>query len=201
MDIIEINNNRSLVDIPDEKWIQVSGYEELYSISSLGRLRAHEKVNGKGQTLSPKILKPTDNGHGYRIFNFRKDNIPKIILIHRVVALHFVDNPDNKPYVNHKNGIKWDNRAINFEWVTKSENALHLFNTLGYRVWHKGKSGIIRSNSRPVEQYDINGSLISQFPSIRIAATTTNIHFSNIHACIDGRRKIAGGFTWKLKNA
>jgi len=69
----------------------------------------------------------------------QRDGVAKSFLVHRLVAIAFVPNPDNKPQVNHKNGIKSDNRSENLEWVSVSENHNHAFRT-GLKTGRKGMS-------------------------------------------------------------
>ena len=103
-----------------ENWKDIKGYEGLYQISNEGRVRS---LIGK-----EKILKPL-NTIGYFFVRLSKDKIIKNYYIHRLIATHFLDNPDNKPQVNHINGIKTDNRLSNLEWNTRSENMKHADDT------------------------------------------------------------------------
>lgn len=101
--------------MPEEIWKDVPGYEGLYKVSNWGRL-----VN-----KSYRIRRQKLGIHGYLLINISKDDHPKFFRSHRIIALAHVPNPDNKPDVNHKNGIKHHNFAWNLEWVTKSENSKH----------------------------------------------------------------------------
>jgi hypothetical protein len=74
-----------------------------------------------------KFLIPVDNGRGYKKVNLCKNGSIKRIYVHRLIAETFLPNPENKPQVNHINGIKSDNRLENLEWVTPSENGKHAF--------------------------------------------------------------------------
>ena len=97
------------------------------------------RISNKGNVLGVfrnKLLKPMLNSKGYlmvRISNNR-DGKFKGLLVHRIIATHFIPNPQNKPQVNHKNGIKTDNRIENLEWTSSSENMLHAweFNLVNY---------------------------------------------------------------------
>ena len=116
----------SYYDLPGEEWRDVVGANGItkgkYQISSLGRARSFKA--GK-----VKILRPVYDGKGYAYVGIHKDGEQKKIHIHALVAKAFVPNPDNKPFVNHINGIKSDNRVENLEWVTPSENIQHALKT------------------------------------------------------------------------
>ena len=109
-----------------ENWLPVQGFEGLYEVSDQGRVRSLKRA-----TTSGKILKPMTLWNGYQKVCLCKGNKKATKVVHRLVAIAFIDNPDNKPEVNHKNGVRDDNRAANLEWVTRSENELHAYAVLG----------------------------------------------------------------------
>lgn len=94
-----------------EKWKSVSGYEGLYWVSNLGRVRSTEKV-----------LKPTLNSKGYERVGLHKNGSLKTVYVHRLVACAFIPNPEGKPQVNHMDEDKRNNRADNLEWCTPLYN-------------------------------------------------------------------------------
>jgi len=113
-----ITTNLSIENLPNEIWKPIKGYEGLYEISSLGRVKSFKRIK-------TRILKLC-NSNGYlSVSLIDKNKVYKTFKIHRLVAINFIDNPENKEQVNHKNGIKSDNNLHNLEWCTPSENQIH----------------------------------------------------------------------------
>jgi len=109
-------------DLPNEEWRDVLGYEGLYKVSNLGRVKSFFK--GIEKFRKPVLARP-----GYFSVVLYKNNIPQSARIHVLVAQAFIPNPENKAYVNHIDGNKLNNRADNLEWVTPSENLRHAYDT------------------------------------------------------------------------
>lgn len=107
-------------------------YEGLYLIDSLGNVVSLPKQQGSRFVNQYKILGTKINRTGYKEVALTKDGKTKTVLLHRLIAKHFIDNPNNYPCVNHKNGIKVDNRLENLEWCTRAQNTKHAYeNNLG----------------------------------------------------------------------
>lgn len=110
----------------------VKDYEGLYLIDNLGNIVSIPKQQGSRFVNQYKILGTKINRLGYKEVALSKDGKTKTVLLHRLLAIHFVDNPNLYPCVNHKNGIKSDNRIENLEWCSRSQNTKHAYdNNLG----------------------------------------------------------------------
>jgi hypothetical protein len=112
-----------------EIWKQVKSYEGLYEVSSLGNVKRVGSFRGVNKMyLNDYYLKHRDNGKGYSRVKLTKENKSKMLMVHRLVAEAFIENPENKKCVNHKNLNKKDNYLSNLEWNTHSENTMHYSN-------------------------------------------------------------------------
>lgn len=126
----------------------------------------------------------------------------KLYRAHRLIALTFIDNPNNYPVVNHKNFIKDDNKIENLEWVTYSQNSEHSF-TNNHRKkttkeWVQKVQHLAAEKSKTkVCQYDKNLNLIKIYDSQKQASEETGTNRTSITACVNNRRKTVGGFIWK----
>lgn len=111
-----------------EIWKDIKGYEGLYQVSNLGNVKACEKEWSSHHSAKLKhkaqLLKADDN-HGYKRVSLHKNKKYKHFAVHRLVAETFILNPENKPYINHKNFIRSDNRVENLEWVNHKENSIY----------------------------------------------------------------------------
>lgn len=107
-------------NLENEVWKDIIDYNGEYQISNLGRIKSF-KYN------TPKILAPYVNSTGYVMAYLQKGPKRKGFLLHRQIAIHFIPNLENKPCINHRNGIKTDNSLSNLEWCTYSENMKHAF--------------------------------------------------------------------------
>lgn len=182
----------------NEIWKDVKDFQGVYQISSLGRLKSF-KINPNGYITSQKNSKG-----GYLSVVLISGKKIKYTRIHRIVAKHFIDNPERKKQVNHINGIKSDNRVENLEWVTPKENVAHAINMNPNIL-----KGINNYNNRrrvPILQFTLNGNFIKKFPCGTEASIETGVCERNIYQVAAKTeykkgltRKQAGGFIWKYE--
>jgi hypothetical protein len=178
-----------------EIWKDIAGYEGLYQVSNLGRVKSldREKSNGTGVYTLPGKIKTGNERRGYLGIQLFKSKKFKNVYIHRLVAEAFIPNPERKETINHINGNKLDNRVENLEWVSNGENVKHAFRTglngTEHMRNHKG--------SVAVAQYDKSMVLIRTYPSMMEAERQTHIASRSIALCCKGEFHHAGGYIWK----
>lgn len=158
-----------------EKWKDVVGAEEHYQVSNLGRIRNKHTY---------AILKPSENKN-YKTVDLRY-GINKTCLVHRLVAIAFIPNPNNFTQVNHKDENKKNNNAENLEWCTPQYNVNY------------GKGALAR-NQRVI-QYDLDGNAIKIWESIKEASESLQIKQQGISRCCRNLRRSTGGYAWTYAN-
>ncbi len=162
-----------------------------YEISDTGLLRSNSyKMRGKLMKCYLRM--------GYPSVVIRINERKAHLNIHRLVAIAFISNPENKPQVNHKNGIKTDNRVENLEWVTASENTQH-----GYDIGlakpacnRKGFTGNRHVGSIPIVQKTKDGVVIKKYESGSLTSEDGFIS-SCVSRCVQGKLKTHKGYIWE----
>lgn len=178
-----------------EIWKDIKDYEGLYQVSNFGRVKSLPR-NTNNQYNKGLFMKPR-NSFGYLKIQLRKDKKYKWFFVHRLVAMMFLNNYNEKLQVNHKNGIKDDNNIKNLEMVTASENQLHSYRILKNIPSMKNHFGKNHISAVKIKQYDKNNNFIKTWDSIIEASKELNINASCICNNCKNRRKSAGGYIWK----
>ena len=184
-----------------EIWKDIYWYEWKYQVSNLWNIKSFNYSS----TWKIKILKAVQHHNWYLSVTFFTNWKNKDMAIHRLVAQTFIQNPENKPQVNHINGIKNDNRGENLEWCTWKENIRHLYRTL----WHKNnfqtnhpdkwKFGKDNHSSIKVDQYSKEGIFIKTWDSLSDITRELWIFSSNICKCCKWIYNSSWWFIWKYK--
>ena len=159
-----------------EIWKDIKGYEGLYQVSNLGRVRSLNRIDSLGRWRCGKIKATVDNGNGYKLVNLKHKGKQKMVTVHKLVAEAFILNPDNLPCINHKDENKYNNCVNNLEWCTYKYN--NNYGTL------RTRSAISNINNPKVAKRIkcIETGVI--YPSIAEAERQLHIHNSNIVACL-----------------
>lgn len=165
-----------------EVWKEVLGYDQLYEVSNMGRVRTRF-VKGKGYTKDYIILNPLDNGNGYLRFNWRSNNKQRTIYLHRLVAELFVDNPRHLTEINHLDENKHNNCANNLEWCTHKENCQ--YGTRNIRVAEKTRKKVLCVETGQI------------FSSMKDAAIYLNVGNTAISNCLNGRSETCCNYHWR----
>lgn len=187
------------------EWRPFPDFEDAYLISNYGDVFS---------IRSNRILKPKVQPSGYLRVSPSIDGVRTDCAVHRMVALAFIPNPNNKPTVNHINENKRDNYIGNLEWATMKEqnnhgtrtvrarqNINYLARNIDYTVvsqkhdYHK----INIKQMKPVLQFDKHGNFIARHGGINEAATKLGISAGHLCSCLKGRRHTCGGFQWKYE--
>lgn len=187
-----------------EEWKDAIGYKGMYQVSTLGRVKSLEKrlnhFRGGFRVVKERIMNQTKNPWGYLYVDIgNAEGKRKKWFVHVLVAKAFIPNKENKPQVNHKLGIKDDNRVTELEWNTRSENKKHAFR-IGLQKPNKtflGKTGALCPHSKPINQYTLDGVFIQRFAAAKEAARVLGLSQGNITSCCQGKYKYTGGYTFK----
>ena len=158
-----------------EKFIIIEQFNN-YAVSNYGRIK---------NIKYDRILCPIKNKGGYMEYTFCQNGIKKTLSIHRLVAYYFIENPENKPYVNHLDGNKTNNNVNNLEWCTAQENNIHA-----------RMNGLLCQEKPIIAKNIITGEEIP-FKSISEAGALLGINKGTIHKVLSGKRNMVHNYNFE----
>lgn len=198
------NEKQTDMDVLGEIWKPVVGYEGMYEVSNFGRLKGLTYFKDRDIYLRQSV-----NRYGYAMVmltNKRDKSKPtrKGFSVHRLVAMAFIPNPENKPQIDHIDGDRRNNRVENLRWCTPKENNNYPIAKERRRVGQTGikknyKPEYLERISTPVVQLSKDGEFIAKYPSASAAARAVNAaRASFITSACRGKTKTCKGYIWKF---
>lgn len=200
-----------------EEWRPVKGYEGLYEVSDMGRVRSLDRIVIASTPESPwykrvspgRILSGGENGFGYRFVYLGKNGVISRHYIHRLVAAAFIPNPNNYPIINHKDENRSNNCADNLEWCTHKYNANyggHIERVRRFLLSDKNPNrGKHRPEKfkekvrKPILQFNKDGILVKEWDSAKTAGVSLGICPSTITAVCRGKHLSYKNYIWRYK--
>lgn len=199
---------QALLEVRMEIWKDIDRYPGLYQISNLGRVRSLPRVRTTpfgSYMYRGKIMSQHIDNQGYPKISLGHKKNKKDVFVHRLVSTYFIPNPEDKPEVNHRNGIKSDNRVENLEWCTRLENQRHAEDKgLVVRPSKQVLTEAHRSEYKGVIATSLDSLERISFESIASAVRYLRNNGypkagdANITLSCKSHGKSAYGFTWKF---
>lgn len=186
-----------------EKWADIKGYEGIYQVSTSGRVKSLPRVIKQRNAYTEiekyhpgQTLRQSTEKDGYKVVSLCNHGKRKTGKVHRLVAEAFIQNSDNLPEVNHKDGNKANNSVNNLEWCTSSQNRMHAYRT----GLQKPPVGEKMPNCKPVEMLE-NGKVVARFGSVSAACLYLGLKKtakSDISRCCKGKTSKSHGYGWRF---
>lgn len=184
-----------------EIWKDIKGFEGYYQVSDNGNVRSVTRHDGVHERIG-QLIKPVLKYNGYLQVGLTKHSKRKHISIHRLVAINFIDNPENKPQVNHIDCNKQNNNINNLEWVTSKENLYHakingLRNNIpkGEKHPNFGKYGEHSKSAKKVVRYNRDTGETKLY-NAKILAKEDGFDVTSISKCCHKKLKTHKGYEW-----
>lgn len=175
-----------------EIWKDIKGYEGLYQISNLGRIKSSDRelCNSRGVYVRQgRVLKNGKNQYGYFQVSLYKDGKRVNKQVHKLIAIAFIPNTNNYKIINHIDGNRQNNNINNLEWCTQKHNVKE-----AYRL------GLVHKKYKPVNQYDLKNNFIKTWESIVEVNKVLKIDKSSIVRCCKGKQNKAGNYIWRYES-
>lgn len=183
-----------------EKWVTIENASH-YMVSNMGRVKSTDQYDPMGRLHKGKILRGSDNGHGYRKIKLRfDDGTKRYMYIHRLVAAAFIENKEKKPCINHKDNDPTNNKVSNLEWCTPQENvdwmAMQGRNKRS-SIWIERLNNSLDHMRKPVVAIDEKTGARLIFPSVK-ATASKGFTPSSVSECCNGIRFHHAGYIWRF---
>lgn len=180
--VVQADNMEQII----ETWKPVTGYEGLYEVSNIGRVKS---LNYR-RTKEVRILNGGKYTNGYCFVKLYKYGMSKHCSRHRLVAEAFIPNPEGKPEIDHIDNDKENNCVANLRWVTHKENAVNVI-TKARRFE--------RINPTIILQFNLDNTLVQKHRGAHDAERRTGVFRQSISLCCRGKQNTAGGYIWKYE--
>lgn len=169
-----------------EEWRDIVGYEGIYKISNIGRVKSLDRLNSRGFKINGRMLKIRNSRLGYPEVHLFHNGKDKLVKVHRLVASAFVPNPENKAHVNHLDEKRDNNVFYNLQWVTSKEN-----NNYGT---HNQK--VAKANSIPIKVI-YRDNTYECWESGTVFAKEHGFNSTSVSAVLKGKQKTAYGYKFE----
>ena len=175
-----------------EQWKPVKGYEGFYEVSNLGQVKGIERIetrrNGTPYHVKESLLYQYKGKEGYFRVRLRKPGNTKTLLVHRLVAVAFVKNPNGFLEITHKDECKTNNKAENLEWCSRKYNI----------TYGTGRERQAEKQSKKVYQYSLDGKLVKEWKSTKECKRNGHDQWRIVDCC-RGKAKTHHGYKWSYE--
>lgn len=179
-----------------EIWKQIQGYKPIYQVSNYGRVRSiarQTNANGGVFHRKEKMLTPIQDRAGYWFVYLYREDGKHTVPVHRLVAQCFVDNPQNKPEIDHIDGDKSNNIPENLRWVTHRENCANPVTSVKQKKYVEGRA----KHKCNIAAYTKEGKFVGSWETITMAAKATGTNRHSISYAAKGKYKTSNNLIWK----
>lgn len=179
---------------PQEIWKDINGYEEIYRVSNLGRIKSLQRTFIKRDntkcTVREAVLKCSKDANGYVFVRLSRNFKKQIFKVHRLVALHFIVQAEGKDQVNHIDGDKLNNAVVNLEWCNNKENRIHAVNSGLVKLGEKSKnSKLTNKQVQEIRNTFVKGDPVNGAKPLARKYGVSDMHIRNI---VKGNKRRAG---------